>query len=67
MSIDTWYVVQKFNRKTWEWEERDSDGSSYNSTLSNAKYFCNSYAKDGEECRVVKEEVVYVPKGLTDD
>jgi len=61
MSIDTWYVVQKFNRNTWDWEERDSDGSSYNSTLSNAKYFCDSYVNDGEECRVVKEEVVYDP------
>lgn len=59
--IDTWYVVQRFNRKTWEWEERDSDGSSYNSTLDNAKYFCDSYIKDGEECRVIKEEVVYDP------
>ena len=61
MSIDVWYVVQKFNRKTWEWEERDSDGSSYNSTLDNAKYFCDSFAKDGEEVRVVREEVVYSP------
>jgi hypothetical protein len=59
--IDTWYVVQRFNRKTWEWEERDSDGSSYNSTLDNAKYFCDAYIKDGEECRVIKEEVVYDP------
>lgn len=61
MSIDVWYVVQKFNRKTWEWEERDSDGSSYNSTLDNAKFFCDHYAKDGEEVRVVREEVVYTP------
>jgi hypothetical protein len=61
MAIDTWYVVQKFNRKTWEWEERDSDGSSYNSTLDNAKYFCDAYIKDGEECRVIREEVVYDP------
>lgn len=61
MAIGTWYVVQKFNRKTWEWEERDSDGSSYNSTLDNAKYFCNQYHKDGEEVRVIKEEVVYEP------
>jgi len=59
--IDTWYVVQRFNRKTWEWEERDSDGSSYNSTLDNAKYFCDAYIKDGEECRVIREEVVYDP------
>jgi hypothetical protein len=62
MAIDTWYVVQKFNRKTWEWEERDSDGSSYNSTLDNAKYFCDSYIKDGEDCRVIREEVVYAPE-----
>jgi hypothetical protein len=61
MAIDTWYVVQKFNRKTWEWEERDTDGSSYNSTLDNAKYFCDAYIKDGEECRVIREEVVYDP------
>lgn len=60
--IDTWYVVQRFNRKTWEWEERDSDGSSYNSTLDNAKYFCDSYINDGEEVRVIREEVVYEPK-----
>ena len=62
MSIDTWYVVQKFNTKTWEWEEHDNEGSSYNSTLDNAKYFCNSFAKNGEEVRVIKEEVVYVPR-----
>jgi hypothetical protein len=62
MSIDTWYVVQKFNTKTWEWEEHDNDGSSYNSTLDSAKYFCNSFAKNGEEVRVIKEEVVYVPR-----
>ena len=37
--IGTWYVVQKFNRKTWEWEERDSDGSSYNSTLTTQNTF----------------------------
>jgi len=61
MAIDTWYVVQRFDRKTWEWEERDSDGSSYNSTLDNAKYFCDLYARDGEEVRVVREEVVYEP------
>ena len=61
MAIDTWYVVQKFNRKTWEWGERDSDGSSYNSTLDNAKYFCDAYIKDGEECRVIREEVAYDP------
>ena len=61
MAIDTWYIVQKFDRKTWEWEERDSDGSSYNSTLDNAKYFCDQYARDGEEVRVVREEVVYEP------
>ena len=59
MAIDTWFIVQKFNRKTWEWEERDDDGSSWNSTLSNAKYFCDRHIADGEECRVVKEEVVY--------
>lgn len=61
MSINVWYVVQKFNKKTWEWEERDSDGSSYNSTLDNAKYFCDQHVKDGEEVRVIKEEVVYEP------
>jgi hypothetical protein len=61
MAIDTWFIVQKFNRKTWEWEERDDDGSSWNSTLSNAKYFCDRHIADGEECRVVKEEVVYAP------
>jgi len=61
MAIDTWFIVQKFNRKTWEWEERDDDGSSWNSTLSNAKYFCDRHIADGEECRVVKEEVVYDP------
>jgi len=61
MVIDTWFIVQKFNRKTWEWEERDDDGSSWNSTLSNAKYFCDRHIADGEECRVVKEEVVYAP------
>ena len=44
-----------------EWEERDSDGSSYNSTLDNAKYFCNQYHREGEEVRVIKEEVVYEP------
>ena len=66
MAIDTWYVVQKFSRKTWEWEERDSDGSSYNSTLDNAKYFCDVYARDGEEVRVVKEEVVYEPKSQSE-
>lgn len=59
--MDTWFIVQKFNRKTWEWEERDDDGSSWNSTLSNAKYFCDRHIADGEECRVVKEEVVYAP------
>ena len=61
MAMDTWFIVQKFNRKTWEWEERDDDGSSWNSTLSNAKYFCDTDIADGEECRVVKEEVVYEP------
>ena len=61
MAIDTWYVVQRFNRKTWEWEERDDDGSSWNSTLSNAKYFCDRHIADGEECRVIREEVVYDP------
>lgn len=61
MAMDTWFIVQKFNRKTWEWEERDDDGSSWNSTLSNAKYFCDQHIADGEECRVVKEEVVYAP------
>ena len=61
MAMDTWFIVQKFNRKTWEWEERDDDGSSWNSTLSNAKYFCDRHIADGEECRVVKEEVVYEP------
>ena len=61
MVIDTWFIVQKFNRKTWEWEERDDDGSSWNSTLSNEKYFCDRHIADGEECRVVKEEVVYEP------
>jgi len=61
MSMDTWFIVQRFNRKTWEWEERDDDGSSWNSTLSNAKYFCDRHIADGEECRVVKEEVVYAP------
>jgi len=61
MAMDTWFIVQKFNRKTWEWEERDDDGSSWNSTLSNAEYFCNRHIADGEECRVVKEEVVYAP------
>jgi len=61
MAIDTWFIVQKFNRKTWEWEERDDDGSSWNSTLSNAKCFCDRHIADGEECRVVKEEVVYDP------
>jgi|TARA_R100000951_G_scaffold85235_2_gene72912 hypothetical protein len=61
MAMDTWFIVQKFNRKTWEWEERDDDGSSWNSTLSNAKYFCDRHIADGEECRVVKEEVVYAP------
>ena len=61
MAMDTWFIVQKFNRKTWEWEERDDDGSSWNSTLSNAKYFCDKYIADGEDCRVVKEEVVYAP------
>lgn len=61
MAIDAWYVIQKFNRNDWEWYERDSDGSSYNCTLENARYFCDQYAKDGEEVRVVKEEVVYDP------
>jgi len=61
MAMDTWFIVQRFNRKTWEWEERDYDGSSWNSTLSNAKYFCDRHVADGEECRVVKEEVVYAP------
>jgi hypothetical protein len=61
MAMDTWFIVQKFNRKTWEWEERDDDGSSWNSTLSNAKNFCDRHIADGEECRVVKEEVVYAP------
>tara|TARA_R100001198_G_scaffold87835_1_gene63198 strand:+ start:1369 stop:1560 length:192 start_codon:yes stop_codon:yes gene_type:complete len=61
MAMDTWFIVQKFNRKTWEWEERDDDGSSWNSTLSNAKYFCDRHIADGEECRIVKEEVVYAP------
>ena len=61
MAINTWYIVQKFNRNTWEWEERDSDGSSWNSTFDSARYFCDDYAKDGEEVRVVKEEVVYEP------
>jgi len=61
MAMDTWFIVQRFNRKTWEWEERDDDGSSWNSTLSNAKYFCDRHIADGEECRVVKEEVVYAP------
>jgi hypothetical protein len=61
MAMDTWFIVQRFNRKTWEWEERDDDGSSWNSTLNNAKYFCDRHIADGEECRVVKEEVVYAP------
>jgi len=61
MAMDTWFIVQRVNRKTWEWEERDDDGSSWNSTLSNAKYFCDRHVADGEECRVVKEEVVYAP------
>ena len=61
MAMDTWFIVQRFNRKTWEWEERDDDGSSWNSTLSNAKYFCDRHIADGEECRIVKEEVVYAP------
>jgi hypothetical protein len=61
MAMDTWFIVQRFNRKTWEWEERDDDGSSWNSTLSNAKYFCDRHIADGEECRVVKEEVIYAP------
>ena len=61
MAMDTWFIVQRFNRKNWEWEERDDDGSSWNTTFSNAKFFCDMHIEDGEECRVVKEEVVYAP------
>jgi len=61
MAINTYYIVQKFDRTVWEWVERSPDGSDHHSTLDNAKYFCDSYIKSGEECRVIREEVVYEP------
>lgn len=59
--IYEFYIVQKFDRNVWEWVERSPDGCDHFSTLANAKYYCDSYIKDGEECRVIKEEVVYDP------
>jgi hypothetical protein len=45
----------------WEWVERSPDGCDHYSSLDHAKYFCDAYIKDGEECRVIREEVVYDP------
>jgi len=59
--IGTYFIVHKFDRDVWEWVERSPDGSDHFSTLDNAKYFCDAYIKDGEECRVIREEVVYEP------
>ena len=60
--INTYFIVQKFDRDVWEWVERSPDGSDHHSTFDNAKYFCDSYINDGEEVRVIREEVVYEPK-----
>lgn len=60
--INTYYIVQKFDRKLWEWVEYDVADSDHYSTLGNAIYFCDRYTEDGEEVRVIKEEVVYEPK-----
>ena len=59
--IYEFYIVQKFDRNVWEWVERSPEGSDHFSTLDDAKFFCDHYAKDGEEVRVIKEEVVYEP------
>ena len=59
--IYEFYIVQKFDRNVWEWVERSPDCCDHFSTLNKAKYYCDSYIKDGEECRVIKEEVVYDP------
>ena len=59
--IYEFYIVQKFNRGVWEWVERSPDGGDHYSSLDHAKFFCDAYIKDGEECRVIREEVVYDP------
>lgn len=59
--IGTNFIVQKFDRNVWEWIERSPDGCDHYSSLDHAKYFCDAYIKDGEECRVIREEVVYDP------
>ncbi len=63
MAIHTWYNVQKWDERRCDWVERRDDGSDWFTTLENAKYFCNSYKADGERVRVIREEVVYEPKG----
>ena len=63
MAIHTWYNVQKWDERQCDWVERSADGSDWYSTLDNAKYFCNSYKAGGERVRVIREEVVYEPKG----
>jgi hypothetical protein len=63
MSISTWYNVQKWDESQCDWVARCDDGSDWFSTLDNAKYFCNSYKAGGERVRVIREEVVYEPKG----
>ena len=59
MAIDTWFIVQKW--LNYDWVDRTADGSDWYTTLDDAKYFCDSYIKDGERCRIVKQEVVYDP------
>ena len=56
-----YYIVQKFDRTVWEWEKRSPDGCDHYYSLDHAKCYCDIYIKDGEECRVIKEEVVYDP------
>ena len=60
--ISTYFIVQKFDRDVWEWVERSPQGCDHYSSLDHAKFFCDAYIKDGEEVRVIREEVVYEPK-----
>ena len=62
MSIHTWYNVQKWKDDGFDWLDRSPDGSDWYTTFDNAKYYCDSYIKNGERCRVIKEEVVYDPR-----
>ena len=59
--IDTWFNVQRWDERQCDWVPRCDDGSDWFTTLDNAKYFCDSYIKGGERCRVIREEVVYDP------